>query len=186
MRGSGRSSRRSLPEILRFPKTHQGSGGGENRKGASFEALFGLWLYGSFEITLTDPYIRVYNQMRNLMELLEANAIRKPDGEDVRFRLLTALDPEDLGRQVGYLEQIRDGIAPLGVEFSWIFDGTNSIHARHLVTKTGWKILLDGGLEVCQPTDLNSGFSPESRHWRFRQVKAFEVTYLREGAEVPR
>ncbi len=152
------------------------------RSGAfSFDTLLGPWLDGAAEITLTDPYIRVYHQMRNLMELLEVVALRKPDGEDVRFNLLTAPDPEDLERQAGYLEQIRDGIAPLGVEFTWTFDGTSTIHARHLVTDTGWKILLDRGLDVFQRADLNNGFSPANRHQRFRPVKAFEVTYLHEG-----
>lgn len=155
----------------------------ENQKGVSFDALFGPWLDGATEITLTDPYIRVYHQMRNVMELLEMIALRKPEGEDVRFSLLTAPDPEDLERQARYLEQIRDGIAPLGVEFSWEFDGTNTIHARHLVTDTGWKVLLDRGLDVFQRADLNSGFSPASRHQRFRQVKGFEVTYLKEDAD---
>lgn len=156
----------------------------ENQKGVSFDMLFGPWLDGAAEITLTDPYIRVYHQMRNLMELLEVVALRKPDGEDVRFNLLTAPDPEDLERQAGYLEQIRDGIAPLGVEFTWTFDGTSTIHARHLVTDTGWKILLDRGLDVFQRADLNNGFSPANRHQRFRPVKAFEVTYLHEGKNV--
>jgi ATP-dependent Lon protease len=114
------------------------------------------------------------------MELLEVVALRKPDGEDVQFRLITAPDPDDVQRQTGYLEQIRDGIAPLGVEFSWTFDGTSTIHARHLVTDTGWKILLDRGLDVFQRADLNNGFSPANRQQRFRQVKAFEVTYLQE------
>lgn len=153
----------------------------ENQKGVSFDALFGPWLDGAVAITLTDPYIRVYHQMRNLMELLEVVALRKPDGEDVRVQLLTTADPEDLERQTGYLEQIRDGIAPLGVEFSWAFDGTNTIHARHLVTDTGWKILLDRGLDVFQRADLNNGFSPANRHQQFRQVRVFEVTYIREG-----
>lgn len=157
----------------------------ENQKGVSFDALLGPWLDGAAEITLTDPYIRVYHQMRNLMELLEVVALRKPDGEDVKFNLLTAPDPEDLERQAGYLEQIRDGIAPLGVEFSWAFDGTNTIHARHLVTDTGWKILLDRGLDLFQRADLNNGFSPANRHQRFRQVRAFEVTYLRDGSVGP-
>ncbi|MEF3045808.1 BREX system Lon protease-like protein BrxL [Pseudotabrizicola sp. L79] len=150
----------------------------ENQKGVSFDALLGPWLDGAAEITLTDPYIRVYHQMRNLMELLEVVALRKQDGDDVRFNLLTAPDPEDLERQAGYLEQIRDGIAPLGVEFGWTFDGTSTIHARHLVTDNGWKILLDRGLDVFQRADLNNGFSPANRHQRFRQVRAFEVTYL--------
>ena len=64
-------------------------------------------------------------------------------------------------------------------------DGTNRFHARHLVTDSGWKILLDRGLDVFQRADLNNGFSPASRHQRFRQVKAFEVTYLMEGALKP-
>lgn len=46
-----------------------------------------------------------------------------------------------------------------------------------------WKILLDRGLDVFQRADLNNVFSPMSRHQRFRQVKGFEVTYLREGTE---
>jgi ATP-dependent Lon protease len=171
---------------LAAPATPRGPAPGhvtfaENQKGVSFDTLLGPWLDGAAEITLTDPYIRVYHQMRNLMELLEVVALRKPDGEDVRFSLLTAPDPEDLERQAGYLEQIRDGIAPLGVEFTWTFDGTSTIHARHLVTDTGWKILLDRGLDVFQRADLNSGFSPASRHQRFRPVKAFEVTYLRDA-----
>ena len=62
----------------------------ENQKGVSYDAILGPWLDGASEITLTDPYIRVYHQMRNLMELLEMVALRKPEGEDVRFRLVTA------------------------------------------------------------------------------------------------
>ena len=155
----------------------------ENQKGVSFDTLFGPWLDGASEITLTDPYIRVYHQMRNLMELLEVVALRKPEGEDVRFSLVTAPDAEDLDRQAGYLEQIRDAIAPLGVAFNWSYDGTGTIHARHLVMDNGWKVLLDRGLDVFQRADLNNGFSPASRHQRFRQVKAFEVTYLQEDAE---
>lgn len=155
----------------------------ENQKGVSFDKILGPWLDGASVITLTDPYIRVYHQMRNLMELLEVVALRKPDGEDVQFRLITAPDSDDIERQTGYLEQIRDGIAPLGVEFSWAFDGTSTIHARHLVTDSGWKILLDRGLDVFQRADLNNGFSPANRHQSFRQVRAFEVTYLQEGAK---
>lgn len=158
----------------------------ENQKGVSFDTVLGPWLDGASEIILTDPYIRVYHQMRNLMELLEMIALRKPDGEDIRFELVTAPDAEDLERQQGYLEQIRDGIAPLGVEFSWAFDATKTIHARHLVTDTGWKVLLDRGLDVFQRADLNNGFSPANRNQRFRQVKAFEVTYLRESEDAPK
>lgn len=152
----------------------------ENQKGVSFDKLLCPWLEGASHITLTDPYIRVFHQMRNLMELLETIALRKADGDDVQFHLVTAPDQEDLEKQAGYLEQIREGVAPLGILFDWEFDGTNSIHARHIVTDTGWKILLDRGLDIFQRTELNNGFNPASRHQTFRQVKAFEITYLKE------
>lgn len=139
----------------------------ENQKGVSFDTLVGPWIVGASKITLTDPYIRVYHQMRNLMELLEAIALRKPDGEDVHVTLITAPDQEDPERQSGYLEQIREGIAPLGVTFDWNYDGSGTMHARHIVTDTGWKILLDRGLDIFQRVDLNNGFSPASRHQRF-------------------
>ncbi|WP_369075511.1 MIT C-terminal domain-containing protein [Rhodovulum adriaticum] len=53
------------------------------------------------------------------------------------------------------------------------------MHARHLVTDTGWKILLDRGGDVFQRVNLKNGFSPVSRHQEVRPVRAFEVTYLR-------
>nr|WP_279432464.1 MIT C-terminal domain-containing protein [Rhodovulum adriaticum] len=59
------------------------------------------------------------------------------------------------------------------------FDETGTIHARHLVTDTGWKILLDRGGDVFQRVNLKNGFSPVSRHQEVRPVRAFEVTYLR-------
>ncbi|WP_274610531.1 MIT C-terminal domain-containing protein [Rhodovulum adriaticum] len=79
-------------------------------------------------------------------------------------------------------EQDVDGGKQWGI-FRGQFDGTGAIHARHLVTDTGWKILLDRGLDVIQRVDLMNGFSPASRHQEVRPVRAFEVTYLREGAK---
>ena len=43
----------------------------ENQRGISFDKLFGLYLEGAKKITITDPYIRVFHQMRNLMEFIE-------------------------------------------------------------------------------------------------------------------
>jgi len=34
----------------------------------SFEALFWPWLYGASQITITDPYIRLFHQARNRQE----------------------------------------------------------------------------------------------------------------------
>lgn len=150
----------------------------ENQKGVNFDEIIVPWLAGAREITLVDPYIRLYHQMRNLMELLESVALKIPEGEEVTFTLVTSAG-DDLERQSGYLEQIEQAVQPLGVRFTWRFDGSESIHARHLKTDTGWKISLDRGLDIFQRVELNNGFSPASRHQRFRPVKAFEVSYIR-------
>lgn len=63
--------------------------------------------------------------------------------------------------------------------FKWEFDGTSTIHARHIVTDTGWKILLDRGLDIFQHYDLKDVFSIPNRLQEFRGCKAFEVTFLR-------
>ena len=42
----------------------------ENQKGVSFDDFFGPYLKGASKITITDPYIRKFYQVRNVMELL--------------------------------------------------------------------------------------------------------------------
>ena len=84
----------------------------ENQKGVSFDRVLGAWLDGAADITLTDQYILAFHQVRNLMEILEVIALLKPDGEDVRFRLLTSPDP------AGRLKNAAD-IAALTCLRSW-------------------------------------------------------------------
>ena len=43
----------------------------ENQKGLSFDTLLGPYLKGATAITVTDPYIRLFYQVRNFMEFLE-------------------------------------------------------------------------------------------------------------------
>ena len=49
----------------------------------SFELLFWPWLEGASRIVLTDPYIRLFHQVRNLMELVEMLSSRKPPDEKI-------------------------------------------------------------------------------------------------------
>lgn len=80
-------------------------------------------------------------------------------------------------------DTIRVLVLPVLDALGWDLQDVEEVRSeyRHLVTNTGWKVLLDRGLDVLQRADLNNGFSPASRHQRFRQVRAFKVTYLREG-----
>jgi ATP-dependent Lon protease len=151
----------------------------ENQRGISFDALFGAYLQGAKEINITDPYIRVFHQARNLMDFIETVIKLKSKEDEVKINLKTTLDEFKGEQQVEYLKKIQENVATVGIDFSWEFDGTCTIHARHLVTDTGWKILLDRGLDVFQYYEMKDTFSIANRLQEFRGCKAFEVTFLR-------
>lgn len=153
----------------------------ENQRGICFDDLLGPYLSGATKIVITDPYIRVFFQARNIMELLETIVKHKPEDEEIDVHLITAEDNFNNENQVEFLGKIQENIAPVGINFSWeIVDG-QSIHARHIVTDHGWKILLDRGLDIFQRYDMNDAFSIANRLQRYRPCKTFEVTYLRVG-----
>lgn len=153
----------------------------ENQKGISFDKLFGNHLRGATEIKLTDPYLRVFHQMRNLMEFIETVVKFKAPEDDVTVHILTSPDDMRGEQQVQYLEQVQMNAEAAGVRVTWEFDGTGTIHARHIVTNTGWKILLDRGLDIFQRFEMNDAFNLANRIQEQRACKAFEVTYVRAG-----
>jgi len=115
----------------------------DNQRGITFESLFAAYFQGAKTITLIDPYIRIFYQLRNLMELLETIIRIKSKEDEINFNLITILDPEKGEQQVEYLEQIKQSCEIAGIKFFWEFDGTETIHARSITTDTGWKISLD-------------------------------------------
>ena len=150
----------------------------ENQKGISYENLFGKYLADAKLIKITDPYIRAPYQIRNLMELLEMIArINKPEDE-VQVFLQTAEDTYDVIAQQANLDAVRRNIAVTGMAFHWSFDKSHTIHARHIITDTGWKINLDRGLDVFQKFDEDY-FDITLRNQIYRACKAFECTVLR-------
>jgi len=151
----------------------------ENQKGVTFEYLFGLYLEGANEITITDPYILHFYQARNVMELLETIAEIKPEDEEVEVHLITSRDNYPGSRQPEYLEDMAINAQKVGIHFTYEYKDSSAIHARHIVTDTRWKILLDRGLDIFQPYDMNDAFTFANRLQSQRACKAFEVTYLR-------
>jgi len=151
----------------------------ENERGVSFDTLFGRYLAGASEIIVTDPYIRLFFQARNMMELLETVARVKDAGEEVAVHLVTSRDELEDDRQEEYLQHMQVSAATVGIHFSWEFDDSGTLHARHIVTDSGWKILLDRGLDIFQRYEMNDAFALANRVQEQRAVKAFEVTYLR-------
>ena len=149
----------------------------ENQKGVSFESLFGDYLYGAGKIEIQDPYIRAFHQCRNVMELIELLVTMKDPADSIEVSLLTGRCEFSPDKQDDFLGQIQIASAEANITFSWRFD--DRIHARHIMTDTGWKISLDRGLDIFQRYEMNDSFSLGNRVQAQRSVKQFEVTYLR-------
>ncbi|MCY4226675.1 MAG: BREX system Lon protease-like protein BrxL [Gammaproteobacteria bacterium] len=151
----------------------------ENQKGISFDNLFGPYLIGATKIMITDPYIRIFYQIRNLMELLETVVKHKSLDQEVFMHLVTTEDQNRNDQQVENLEKIKKSGYSVGIKFTWEFDNSRSIHARHITTDHGWKISLDRGLDIFQPYEMNDAFAFSNRLQQHRSSKAFEVTYIK-------
>ena len=151
----------------------------ENQRGISFDTLFGAYLRGASKITITDPYVRLFYQARNFMEFLETVVKHKPREEEVEVHLITTEDEFKGELQRNHLEKIKESSGAVGVDLTWEFDNTATIHARHIVTDHGWKILLDRGLDIFQHYEMNDAFTFANRLQQYRPCKAFEVTYLK-------
>ena len=155
----------------------------ENQRGISYETLLMPYLQGATEIELHDPYIRLGHQGRNLVELLAMIAAAKDPADEVIFNLFTVLDedPEYQPKQLRMLNDIVQGAAQQGIKVNVAKDPGG--HDRWIRTDTGWRINLGRGLDIFQKSD-GGWFDFGTSRQEFRQVRAFGVTYIREGEEV--
>ncbi|KAB2784743.1 BREX system Lon protease-like protein BrxL [Brucella anthropi] len=153
----------------------------ENRKGISFDKIFGPWTDGATRIVITDPYIRKYHQARNVMELIEMLIRRKQPEDQVAVHLVTAPEDGNIQEQRECLDGIAEACIGTGVDFTWTFDGTGTLHARDITTDTGWKMVLDRGLDIFQPTPRKiNGFSLGERIQEHRMIRSFYITYVQD------
>lgn len=113
------------------------------------------------------------------MEFLETIVRFKEADEEVSVKLLTVEDEFKGEQQKESFTKIQEAAKSVGIDFSWEFDRSNTIHARHIVTDHGWKISLDRGLDIYQHYDMHDAFSFTNRLQQFRPCKAFEVTFIR-------
>jgi ATP-dependent Lon protease len=150
----------------------------ENSKGWSYKRLFALHLKGASEITIRDPYVRMFFQVRNLMEFLQMVHETVEEGEEVKVHLITQSDPESCVKQEENLNQLSDSFTGSKVAFTWDFDHSTNFHARNITTDTGWKITMDRGLDIFQKYETGP-FSIEQAMQDARLTRGVEVTYLK-------
>lgn len=105
---------------------------------------------------------------------------RKKPEEQIAVHLVTTPDDGAIKEQRECLDGITEACTDTGINFAWAFDGTGTLHARDITTDTGWKMVLDRGLDIFQllPRKIN-GFSLGERLQEHRMIRSFYVTYVR-------
>ena len=150
----------------------------ENTKGWSYRRLFAQHLAGARTITVSDPYVRMFFQVRNFMEFLQMVHELVPEGDEVTVHLRTQSDPDSCVKQEENLNQIIESFAGSRVAFTWEYDHSPNFHARNITTDTGWKITMDRGLDIFQKYETGP-FSLEQSLQEARLTRGAEITYLR-------
>jgi ATP-dependent Lon protease len=150
----------------------------ENSKNVSYRSLFAKHLRGSREITVADPYVRAFWQIKNFMEFVQTVHELTPEGDETKIHLVTKSDPERAVEQDQNLVKIMDSCVGSRVSVEFEYSANEALHARSITTDTGWKICLDRGLDIFQRYEI-SPFMLGSSVQEERMTKSFEVTYLR-------
>lgn len=151
----------------------------ENTRGWSYRRLFANHLKGARRITISDPYVRMFFQARNVMEFLEMVHELVPEGDETAVHLKTQSDPDSCVKQEEFLNQIANSFTGSRVAFTWEMDPSPNFHARSIVTDTGWKITTDRGLDFFQKFE-SGPFSLEQAVQEARLSRGLEVTYLQD------
>jgi len=151
----------------------------ENQHGVAFDKLFGPYLAGAKRIIVTDPYLRMFHQQRNLMELLETISRNSKPEDEVAVHIVTVKDEFSGDRQTENFEKMAAACTSVGIQFSWVYDTSGTKHDRDITTDHGWKIVLSRGLDVFQRCELNDAFSFANRMQQHRQCKEFNVTFVK-------
>lgn len=149
----------------------------EGQIGVSYEKLFAPIFKGAKRIEIIDPYVRNYFQIINFMELMEVIEKAKPETDVIEVSLVTGNDEYNIDAQTENLETVRESCFQMGIELTFRYDAT--IHARSITTDTGWKVLLDRGLDIYQNCERKDALQFTTRIQKLRPCKRFEITYLK-------
>lgn len=148
------------------------------QKGVSYEAVILPYLRGASKITITDPYIRMPHQGRNLADLLSLVATSKDDADEIDVLLVTTEESrvEYKHNQLLMLKSIKDASDAVGVRLNVRLDDT--IHDRRIEANNGWRIDLGKGLDIWQrPSDNPFDFGRNRQEFRL-VGSAFSVHYV--------
>ena len=140
--------------------------------GVSYKSLFAEYLQDAKSITIEDPFIRTFWQLKNLTEFLSMlTEIRQVEG--LKIHLITNEEDDKIPALIDDLDDIKEDLATVGLEFTYEF---KDFHDRCIKTDTGWIITLGRGLDIFEPYNK---FSLGSMQQSKRKCKEFSVVYSR-------
>ena len=140
--------------------------------GVSYKSLFAEYLQDAKSITIEDPFIRTFWQLKNLTEFLSMlTETRQVEG--LKIHLITNEEDDKIPALIDDLDDIKEDLATIGLEFTYEF---KDFHDRCIKTDTGWIITLGRGLDIFEPYNK---FSLGSMQQSKRKCKEFSVVYSR-------
>ncbi|MBQ9406394.1 MAG: hypothetical protein IJU37_06625 [Desulfovibrio sp.] len=99
--------------------------------------------------------------------------------DECQVHLVTEEDEFHAEQQRANFLKIQEAASAQSIAFTWQFDATGSLHARHIVTDTGWKVLLDQELDIFQRYEMNDALNFTNRLQQCRACRACEINYIR-------
>jgi ATP-dependent Lon protease len=146
----------------------------DNQTGVTYTKLFGEYLKGATEIVLTDPYIRMIHQFKNLLEFCRMLAEIRDGEDEIHLHIVTWNDLEHTPQSIDNFVEMQDSLAELGINLTWEF---LDLHDRHIVANNGWKIKLGRGLDIYEKT--SGRFDIAEIMQEKRQCRNCEITFLK-------
>ena len=146
----------------------------DNQTGISYKKLFANYLKGAENITIQDPYIRMYYQFKNLLEFCIMLGNNKDPEDQINLEVVTWNDEEYLEESNSSLEELAQNVQSIGVNLTVRFERH---HDRFIAADNGWKITLGRGLDIFEK--IEERFSVADIDQTKRKCKSCEFTYLR-------
>lgn len=140
--------------------------------GVTFTSLFSAHLSGETHLTIVDPHVKTFRQIRILGEFLET--VAPAAGDKLQVQLITSRPTGGFDWEFGQAQALvglKDAAIANGIILNVSFD--ESIHDRWIESGS-WTILLGKGLDIWDARSCAR--SPQ----RVRTIcKKFAVTYIR-------
>lgn len=144
-----------------------------NQKGISYRSLFADYLKDAKLITITDPFIRLPYQIRNLLDFIQMLIDTNIHPELLDIVLKTQNEDSGIPEMIDVLDDIAEDLQSYGVQFKYSFDAA---HDRSVVADNGWSISLGRGLDIFEPFGKYALAQAKQEN---RRCKEFTVIYMK-------